>query len=94
MNYTKTNEFYITFIISFFFSISVLLRLVHICCFGCDILCHRIKPEGQDSHPSDPIHSLDEPFSLDMKSISFAKVAYLSLAQLSCRSSEIRNYSK
>ncbi|CAH8438357.1 unnamed protein product [Schistosoma margrebowiei] len=72
--------------------LSVLLRLVHICCFGCDILCHRIKSEGQDSHPSDPIHSLDEPFSLDMKSISFAKVAYLSLAQLSCRSSEIRNY--
>ncbi|CAH8437613.1 unnamed protein product [Schistosoma rodhaini] len=72
--------------------LSVLLRLVHICCFGRDISCHQTKPESQDSHPSDPIHPMDEPFSLDMKSISFTKVAYLSLAQLSCRSSEIRNY--
>ncbi|CAH8437135.1 unnamed protein product [Schistosoma turkestanicum] len=72
--------------------LSVLLRLVHICCFGCDILCHQTRYEGQNIYPSDPMHRMDEPFPSDMKSVSFSKVANLSLAQLACRSSEIRNY--
>ncbi|KAK4472994.1 hypothetical protein MN116_004191 [Schistosoma mekongi] len=72
-------------------SLSVLLRLVHICCFGCDTTCPQTRPECHDNLSNKPCHFV-EPFSVDLKSISFSKVANLSLAQLSCRISEIRNY--
>ncbi|KAH8854740.1 Cytoskeleton-associated protein 5 [Schistosoma japonicum] len=72
-------------------ALSVLLRLVHICCFGCDTTCPQIKPECQDNRSNESCHFI-EPFSINLKSISFSKVANLSLAQLSCRISEIRNF--
>ncbi|CAH8445916.1 unnamed protein product [Heterobilharzia americana] len=75
-------------------ALSVLLRLVHICCFGCDIIsCHRSKlTDFDDDSLTEATYYLDEPFSVEMKPVSFTKVAHLSLAQLSCQISEIRDY--
>ncbi|VDQ04035.1 unnamed protein product [Trichobilharzia regenti] len=78
--------------------LSALLRLVHICCFGCDIRNRENKPihknnkdNAEDKSSKFP-QQLREPYSVDLGPNSFATVAKLSLAQLSCRISEIRQY--